>query len=69
MIFSVWNVRNAEPGKGAICEPFTGEGDGMKCSIVYNWKEGEIILPQSKYLVKNFGFRNRSENWKNFPNR
>lgn len=52
MIFSVWNVRNAEPGKGAICEPFTGEGDGMKCSIVYNWKEGEDYIASVKVSGK-----------------
>ncbi len=44
LIFAVWNVTDAQPGKGAVCEPFTGEGDGMTCSIAYNWKEGEEYI-------------------------
>ncbi len=39
-IFSVWNIKEADPGKGAVCEPFGGEGNGMKCSLIYDWKEG-----------------------------
>lgn len=48
LIFAVWNVTDAQPGKGAVCEPFTGEGDGMTCSIAYNWKEGEEYIAAVK---------------------
>lgn len=40
-IFSVWNVKSAEAGEGAVCEPFGGEGEGMKCTLAFDWKESE----------------------------
>ncbi|PKP58969.1 hypothetical protein CVT91_07575 [Candidatus Atribacteria bacterium HGW-Atribacteria-1] len=39
-IFSIWNALEAEPGDGATCEYFTGEGEGWSCRIPYNWVEG-----------------------------
>lgn len=52
LIFSVWNVNKADPGKGAVCEPFTGEGDGMKCGIAYGWKDGEEYIAGVKIVDK-----------------
>jgi len=39
-IFSIWNALGAEPGPGASCEQFSGEGEGWSCRIKYNWVEG-----------------------------
>ena len=39
-IFSIWDALEAEPGPGASCEWFTGEGEGWSCRIKYNWVEG-----------------------------
>ena len=39
-IFSIWDALAAEPGPGALCEQFTGEGEGWSCRIPYNWVEG-----------------------------
>jgi hypothetical protein len=39
-IFSIWEALAAEPGPGASCEEFTGEGEGWSCRIPYNWVEG-----------------------------
>ncbi len=39
-IFSMWDALEAEPGPGASCEWFTGEGEGWSCRIKYNWVEG-----------------------------
>jgi hypothetical protein len=39
-IFSIWNALEAEPGPGAYCEWFTGEGEGWSCRKKYNWVEG-----------------------------
>lgn len=52
LIFAVWNVTQAEPGKGAVCEPFTGEGDGMTCSIAYDWKAGDEYIARVKITGK-----------------
>ena len=41
-IFSIWDALAAEPGPGASCEQFTGEGEGWSCRIPYNWIEGNI---------------------------
>jgi len=41
-IFSIWDALAAEPGPGASCEEFTGEGEGWSCRIKYNWAEGRI---------------------------
>lgn len=39
-IFSIWKALDAEPGPGASCERFTGEGEGWSCRKKYNWVEG-----------------------------
>jgi len=39
-IFSIWDAIEAEPGLGATCEYFTGEGEGWSCRIPYEWIEG-----------------------------
>jgi hypothetical protein len=39
-IFSIWEALEAEPGPGASCEWFTGEGVGWSCRIPYEWVEG-----------------------------
>ena len=39
-IFSIWEALDAEPGPGASCEWFTGEGEGWSCRKKYNWVEG-----------------------------
>lgn len=52
LIFAVWNVTRAEPGMGAVCEPFTGEGDGMTCSIAYDWTPGEEYVASVKVAGK-----------------
>ena len=39
-IFSIWEALEAEPGFGASCEEFAGEGEGWSCRIKYNWVEG-----------------------------
>ncbi|MBN8219296.1 MAG: DUF3472 domain-containing protein [Spirochaetes bacterium] len=52
LIFAVWNVTEAEPGKGAVCEPFTGEGDGMTCSMAFDWKTGEEYIAAVKIARK-----------------
>ncbi|MBA7560595.1 DUF3472 domain-containing protein [Candidatus Atribacteria bacterium 1244-E10-H5-B2] len=39
-IFSMWNALEAEPGPGASCEWFIGEGEGWSCRKKYNWVEG-----------------------------
>lgn len=39
-IFSIWDALEAEPGPGASCEWFTGEGEGWSCRKKYNWVEG-----------------------------
>jgi len=39
-IFSIWEALEAEPGPGASCESFTGEGKGRSCRIPYEWVEG-----------------------------
>jgi hypothetical protein len=41
-IFSMWDALVAEPGPGASCEEFTGEGEGWSCRIKYSWVEGRI---------------------------
>lgn len=41
-IFSLWDALEAEPGPGASCERFTGEGEGWSCRKKYNWVEGHI---------------------------
>lgn len=53
-IFSVWNVREAEPGTGAVCEPFTGEGDGMTCSMAFDWKTGKVLTIGTMPFAKGF---------------
>jgi len=40
VIFSTWEALEAEPGPGASCECFTGEGVGWSCRIPYEWVEG-----------------------------
>jgi hypothetical protein len=39
-LFSIWNALATEPGPGASCNYFTGEGEGWSCQIKYNWVEG-----------------------------
>jgi hypothetical protein len=39
-IFSIWDALDAEPGLGASCEEFGGEGEGWSCRKQYNWIEG-----------------------------
>jgi hypothetical protein len=39
-IFSIWKALEAEPGPGASCEEFAGEGEGWSCRIPYEWIEG-----------------------------
>lgn len=38
-IFSIWNAYGAQCSSvpGAICQPFTGQGDGYQTLIPYNW--------------------------------
>lgn len=45
--FSMWDAgegtgdaRAIEPGEGAICSPFSGEGTGQKCAFNYPWSVG-----------------------------
>lgn len=41
-IFSIWGANGASCASvaGAICRPFTGEGDGYQTMIPYNWVAG-----------------------------
>lgn len=41
-IFSIWgaNAANCSPVEGAICQPFSGEGEGYQTLIPYNWVAG-----------------------------
>lgn len=41
-IFSMWGATAAicSPVEGAICQPFTGEGEGYQTLIPYNWVAG-----------------------------
>lgn len=41
-IFSIWNANGAQcaPLPGALCRPFTGEGDGYQTLVPYNWVAG-----------------------------
>ena len=49
-IFSIWDALTAEPGPGASCEEFTGEGEGWSCRIKYNWVEGRTYGLRVKAL-------------------
>jgi hypothetical protein len=39
-IFSIWQAKAAQPGPGAACERFTGEGEGWSCRMQYKWVQG-----------------------------
>lgn len=39
-IFSIWDALDAEPGPGASCEEFGGEGEGWSCRKKLNWIKG-----------------------------
>lgn len=39
-LFSVWSATKAHPGPGSACGPFTGEGEGMSCSMPFEVRVG-----------------------------
>lgn len=38
LIFSIWDALDAEPGPGATCQPFGGEGVGQSCRLPFSWR-------------------------------
>jgi len=50
-IFSIWEALEADPGPGASCEEFTGEGEDWSCRIKYNWVEGHTYCLRIKEVL------------------
>ncbi|MBA7587483.1 hypothetical protein ES708_29513 [subsurface metagenome] len=58
-IFSIWDALEAEPGPGASCEWFTGEGEGWSCRIKYNWVDGHTYCLR----VEVYGIDEQENEW------
>jgi hypothetical protein len=58
-IFSIWDALEAEPGPGASCERFTGEGEGWSCRKKYNWVEGHTYCLR----IEAYGIDEQENEW------
>jgi len=59
VIFSMWDALAAEPGPGASCEWFTGEGEGWSCRKKYNWVEGHTYCLR----IEAYGVDEQENEW------
>lgn len=51
VIFSVWSGTDAQPGPGALCGSFGGEGTGQSCHLTIPWTAGTAY----RYELANVG--------------
>ena len=58
-IFSIWDAMAAEPGPGASCEEFIGEGEGWSCRKKYNWVEGHTYCLR----IEAYGVDEQENEW------
>lgn len=43
-IFSLWDAIHAEPGEGAVCGAFGGEGEGLSCRAPISLQDGSRFM-------------------------
>jgi len=58
-IFSMWDALEAEPGPGASCEQFTGEGEDWSCRKKYSWVEGHTYCLR----IEAYGVDEQENEW------
>ena len=60
-IFSLWDAIRAEPGEGAVCGAFGGEGEGLSCRAPISLQDGSRFMVRVHQVGPNSKTDNTTE--------